>query len=115
MFQDLEDYCPANKLMRLDQSATAAATETPLVFLGLGSGSATSPSLQEPLLSALKSVFKALSVIAEHSAHISQQTHFVFHFLEYIVRCGKDRARSVLQDMPNTLVSRIKSEEVSHN
>lgn len=90
--------------MRLDQSAAAAATDTSLVFLGLGSGSTTSNSLQEPLLSALKLVFRALSVIAEHSAQISQQTHFVFRFLEYVVRCGKDRARCVLQDMPNTLV-----------
>ncbi|XP_075220202.1 mediator complex subunit 24 isoform X2 [Lycorma delicatula] len=102
--EDLEDYCPANKLMRLDQSTAAAATDTSLVFLGLGSGSTTTTSLQEPLLSALKSVFKALSVIAEHPSQISQPTHFVFRFLEYVVRCGKDRARSVLQDIPNTLV-----------
>lgn len=69
-----------------------------------------SPPLQEPLASALKEVFKALSVIAERSAHVSQQTHFVFRFLEYIVRCGKDRARPVLQGMPNSLVSVLDQE-----
>ncbi|RZF38214.1 hypothetical protein LSTR_LSTR005575 [Laodelphax striatellus] len=99
---ELDDYCPSNKMMRLDPAA--AADSSLAVFMGLGSSLSSTPTLQEPLLSALKAVFKDLSVIAEHSSYISQQTHFVFRFLEFIVRCGKDQARLVLQDMPNTLV-----------
>lgn len=91
--------CPASKILKLDSSS-----EPSLAFLSSRNSELSSPPLQEPLSSALKQVFKALSVIAERTVHVSQQTHFVFRFLEYIVRCGKDRARPVLQGMPNTLV-----------
>uniref|UniRef100_A0A1B6MRZ1 Mediator of RNA polymerase II transcription subunit 24 n=1 Tax=Graphocephala atropunctata TaxID=36148 RepID=A0A1B6MRZ1_9HEMI len=99
--EDLEELCPASKILRLDSSSSPEAA---LMFLTSGNKESSSPPLQEPLSSALKEVFKALSVIAERTAHVSQQTHFVFRLLEYIVRCGKDRARPVLQGMPNTLV-----------
>lgn len=91
-------------MLRLDSSSSP---DTSLVFLSSGNNETPSPPLQEPLSSALKEVFKALSVISERTAYVSQQTHFVFRFLEYIVRCGKDRARPVLQGMPNTLVTKI--------
>lgn len=74
----------------------------------------TTPPLREPLASALKEVFKTLSVIAEHTPYVSQQTHFVFRFLEFIVRCGKDWARPVLQSMPTTLVSTVVSTCQTH-
>lgn len=100
----MEDLCPASKMLRLDSSSSP---DTSLLFLSSGNNETPSPPLQEPLSSALKEVFKALSVISERTAYVSQQTHFVFRFLEYIVRCGKDRARPVLQGMPNTLVTKI--------
>lgn len=100
--EELEDLCPASKILRLDP--TSAATDTSLVFVSNTGTAPATPPLREPLASALKEVFKTLSVIAEHTPYVSQQTHFVFRFLEFIVRCGKDWARPVLQSMPTTLV-----------
>lgn len=105
MLQDLEDLCPASKILRLD--ATSAAADTSLVFVTNTGTAPSTPPLREPLATALKEVFKTLSVIAEHTPYVSQQTHFVFRLLEFIVRCGKDRARPVLQSMPTTLVSLV--------
>uniref|UniRef100_A0A1B6DIW1 Mediator of RNA polymerase II transcription subunit 24 n=1 Tax=Clastoptera arizonana TaxID=38151 RepID=A0A1B6DIW1_9HEMI len=98
---EMEDLGPANKILCLDSSA---GSDNPLVFINTLGSTPSTPPLKEPLASALKQVFKALSIIAERTAYVSQQTHFVFRFLEYIVRCGKDRARPVLQGMPTTLV-----------
>lgn len=64
------------------------------------------PPLRPPLSNSLKIMFNSFSLITEHIPYISQQTHFVFRVLELLVTCGRDQTRPVLQDMPNTLVSK---------
>lgn len=53
-------------------------------------------------------MFQNFTVIAQ-DGDVSQQTHFVFKFLEFCVACGKDRARLVLQVMPGNLVPSLLS------
>ncbi|KAL1122382.1 hypothetical protein AAG570_003787 [Ranatra chinensis] len=90
----MEDLVPA-KLLQLEEGSLG---------IKVTSSASQYPPLQEPLLSALKSVFNAFSVIAEHTSYVSHHTYFVFKFLELIVTCGGDMARPLLQGMPNTLV-----------
>ena len=63
--QELDDLIPA-KLLRLEEGS-----------LGLKASSSDSqyPPLNDPLLSSLKSVFNAFTVIAEHTSYVSHQTY----------------------------------------
>jgi len=96
MPNDLEELIPS-KILHLE--------EGPLHLKSPARGESQSVvPLKGPLLGALKSTFQAFSVITEHTPYISQQTHFVFRFLELIVLCGGDQARPLLQGIPSSLV-----------
>jgi mediator of RNA polymerase II transcription subunit 24 len=61
-------------------------------------------TIREPLQKALNDLFHTFTVIVGRDGEVSQQTHFVCKFLQFVVCCGRDRTRLVLQGMPNTLV-----------
>uniref|UniRef100_A0A8D8R5F2 Mediator of RNA polymerase II transcription subunit 24 n=2 Tax=Cacopsylla melanoneura TaxID=428564 RepID=A0A8D8R5F2_9HEMI len=100
-FDDMDE--PAAKILRLATGGEGSEGES-LVF--------TSPStplrpVQEPLLSAIKSLFSYLLIITERPSAICQQTHFVLRFLEFLVTCGQDVAPPVLQHVPSPLVPNL--------
>ena len=114
ILQDLEALCPASKLLRM----TSVVPETADTAALFGTGTTTSQNstrpysnnsqpttIKEPLQKALNDLFHTFTVIAGRDGEVSQQTHFVCKFLQFVVRCGRDRTRLVLQGMPNTLVS----------
>nr|CAD7433236.1 unnamed protein product [Timema monikensis] len=114
--EDLEGMCPTNKLLR-----TAPETSDPASLFGaphpgnssMSSSSSTNHSsppvtIREPLQSALAELFHMLTVVAGRDGEVSQRTHFVCKFLQFLVQCGNDRTRLVLQGMPNTMVGSYK-------
>ncbi|PSN33113.1 hypothetical protein C0J52_23117 [Blattella germanica] len=111
--KDLEALCPSSKLLRMT-SVVPETADTAALF-GTGTTStqnSTRPynnnnqptTIKEPLQKALNDLFHTFTVISGRDGEVSQQTHFVCKFLQYVVRCGRDRTRLVLQGMPNTLV-----------
>lgn len=100
--EDIEALCPTNKVRRLNDNTTESSTLF-ATALPLQSGQKTIV-LKEPLQSALQEMFKIFSQLAGRDGEVSPQTHFIFKFLVYIVQCGHDRARVVLQGMPSELV-----------
>lgn len=111
--EDLEGLCPSSKLLRLSSGVTETA-DTAALFGTTASSSQNSNqpysnsnqpvTIKEPLQKALNDLFHTFTVIVGRDGEISQQTHFVCKFLQFVVRCGRDRTRLVLQGMPNTLV-----------
>ncbi|XP_077285363.1 mediator complex subunit 24 [Arctopsyche grandis] len=100
--EDIEALCPTNKVRRLNDN-TAESSTLFANTLPLQSGQKTI-ILKEPLQSALQDMFKIFSQLAGRDGEVSPQTQFIFRFLVYIVQCGQDRARVVLQGMPSELV-----------
>ncbi|CAG2056138.1 unnamed protein product [Timema podura] len=45
-----------------------------------------------------------IDLASGRDGEVSQRTHFVCKFLQFLVQCGNDRTRLVLQGMPNTMV-----------
>nr|CAD7399365.1 unnamed protein product [Timema cristinae] len=45
-----------------------------------------------------------IDLVSGRDGEVSQRTHFVCKFLQFLVQCGNDRTRLVLQGMPNTMV-----------
>ncbi|XP_066998835.1 mediator of RNA polymerase II transcription subunit 24 [Anabrus simplex] len=109
--EDLEGICPSGKLMRLNSGVGESTDAADLVFGSAtpNSGSVTNQSskpqqVREPLKSAMSELFHTFSVIASRDGEVSQQTHFVCRFLQFVVQCGGDNTGPVLQFMPETLV-----------
>ncbi|XP_046388735.1 mediator of RNA polymerase II transcription subunit 24 [Ischnura elegans] len=111
--EDLEGICPS-KLLRLAPSLSMNTTPEPndaaALFGSVVGASSTvgtqrrAWSIPDPLQMALNELFQAFSVIVQ-DGEVSQQTHFVFKFLECVVKCGgRDRTGIVLQSMPSSLV-----------
>ncbi|EEB09925.1 hypothetical protein Phum_PHUM004570 [Pediculus humanus corporis] len=92
---DNDSYYPAPKHMKLNN-------EEPSV--GFGTNSCFSPSRQPSMAPALQSacneLFNAFMLISNRNGEISQQTHFVYKFLEMLVKCGREKSRLVLQGQP---------------
>jgi mediator of RNA polymerase II transcription subunit 24 len=86
------------------------------------SNSSQPVTIREPLQKALNDLFHTFTVIAGRDGEVSQQTHFVCKFLQFVVCCGRDRTRLVLHGMPTTLVSeelftmddKMKDDDVGH-
>ncbi|XP_046421667.1 mediator of RNA polymerase II transcription subunit 24 [Neodiprion fabricii] len=96
---------PANKILRLNETGDSSSifdTSSPQAQ-GQPNGQ-KSIRLREPLLTALNMLFKTFTLLAGKDGEVSQQTHFILQFLRFIVQCGKDRTKIVLQGMPQTLV-----------
>jgi len=111
--QDLEGLCPSSKLLRLSSGVTEAGDTAALFGTTTSSSQNTNQpynnssqplTIKEPLQKALNDLFHTFTVIAGRDGEVSQQTHFVCKFLQFVVCCGRDRTRLVLQGMPNTLV-----------
>ena len=111
--QDLEGLCPSSKLLRLSTGVTEAGDTAALFGTTTSSSQNTNQpysnssqplTIKEPLQKALNDLFHTFTVIAGRDGEVSQQTHFVCKFLQFVVCCGRDRTRLVLQGMPNTLV-----------
>lgn len=110
--QDLEGLCPSSKLLRLSSGVTEAGDTAALFGTTSSSQNTNQPysnssqplMIKEPLQKALNDLFHTFTVIAGRDGEVSQQTHFVCKFLQFVVCCGRDRTRLVLQGMPNTLV-----------
>jgi mediator of RNA polymerase II transcription subunit 24 len=114
--QDLDGLCPSSKLLRLSTGVTEAGDTAALFGTTTSSSQNTNQpyssssqplTIKEPLQKALNDLFHTFTVIAGRDGEVSQQTHFVCKFLQFVVCCGRDRTRLVLQGMPNTLVCEI--------
>lgn len=114
--QDLEGLCPSSKLLRLSSGVTEAGDTAALFGTTTSSSQNTNQpynnssqplTIKEPLQKALNDLFHTFTVIAGRDGEVSQQTHFVCKFLQFVVCCGRDRTRLVLQGMPNTLVCKV--------
>ena len=99
---------PANKILRLNE----AGDSNPM--FGSNSPQSQGPTngqklivLRDPLLGALKTLFNNFTYLAGRNGEVSQQTHFILQFLRFMVQCGKDRTRVVLEGM-NTELVRLK-------
>lgn len=101
--EDIEDLIPG-KLLHLEDGVGGSSGVVSSVATSSQSKT-ESPQIRPPLLKSLKFLFNFFSFVTEQTPYISQQTHFVFRFIELIVSCGKDEARPLLQHMPTTLVS----------
>lgn len=96
---------PANKILRLNETGDSNSMFDTNSGQNQGQNNGNkSIRLREPLLTALNLLFKTFTLLAGKDGEVSQQTHFILQFLRFIVQCGKDRARTVLQGMPQTLV-----------
>lgn len=103
-FQDLEELCPASKIMRM---SGVQSGNTPLVYVSTGHAS----SFQQPtiaddsLLKSLSILFYAFDNVADRTGIVNSDTYFVFNVIKQIVDCGKETAKPILANLPNTLVS----------
>jgi mediator of RNA polymerase II transcription subunit 24 len=114
--QDQECPSPSSKLLRLSTGVTETA-DTEALFGSTASSSQNSDqphsngnqpaTIKEPLQKALNDLFHTFTLIVGRDGEISQQTHFVCKFLQFVVCCGRDKTQLVLQGMPNTLVCEI--------
>lgn len=101
---------PAAKLLRLNEATDANSMFSSSSPQAQGtSNGQKSIVLREPLLGALNGLFTNFNFLAGRNGEVSQHTHFILQFLQLTVLCGKDRARVVLQKMPQTLVSNLSS------
>lgn len=99
---------PANKILRLNE----AGDSNPI--FGSQSPQSQGPTngqksivLRDPLSSSINGLFMMFTFLVGRDGEVSQQTHFILQFLRFMVQCGKDRTRVVLQGMPQTLVSSV--------
>ncbi|XP_008208388.1 mediator of RNA polymerase II transcription subunit 24 [Nasonia vitripennis] len=102
---DMDIGMPAAKLLRLNEAidANSMFSSSSPQAQGTSNGQ-KSIVLRDPLLSALNGLFTNFNFLAGRNGEVSQHTHFILQFLQLTVLCGKDRARLVLQKMPQTLV-----------
>lgn len=100
--EEAEDLVPS-KLLNLEDAGVVGSGVAAVLLSQ--PPKAESPQLRPPLLTSLKFLFNYFSFITEHTAYISQQTHFVFKLIQLIVVCGQEQARPLLQHMPTSLVS----------
>ncbi|XP_024935651.1 mediator of RNA polymerase II transcription subunit 24 isoform X2 [Cephus cinctus] len=96
---------PANKILRLNESGDS----NPMFGSNSPQAQTTTSGqksiiLRDPLATALNGLFSTFAFLAGRDGEVSQQTHFILQFLRFMVQCGKDRTRIVLQGMPQTLV-----------
>lgn len=104
--EDIEALCPTNKVRRLNDNTAESSTLFASTLPNPGYNQKTI-ILKEPLQSALQDLFKTFSQLVGRDGEISPQTHFIFQFLVFMVQCGRDRARVVLQGMPSDLVATL--------
>lgn len=106
--QEIEDVDlgPAAKLLRLNETGDGNPlfNSNPSQNHGTVNGH-KSIELKDPLLSALNNLFTNFDFLAGRNDEVSQHTYFILQFLQLTVQCGKDRARIILQKIPQTLVS----------
>lgn len=87
-------YPPSKQLKMSNGEAAVGFTNN------LNSSSVDQPKMAEPLQGACNELFNSFMMIANREGEISQQTHFVYKFLEMMVKCGRDKTRLVLQGQP---------------
>ncbi|XP_029677295.1 mediator of RNA polymerase II transcription subunit 24-like [Formica exsecta] len=103
---DLDALGMSNKLLRLNETGESVpmfGSQSPQAQSS-NNGQKSMVVLKDPLMTALNNLFTIFGFLAGRDGEISQQTHFIFQFLQLTVQCGKDRTRIVLQGMPQTLV-----------
>lgn len=106
--EDMDLGMPAAKILRLNEANDASSmfsSNSPQTQ-GTTNGQ-KAIVLREPLLGALNGLFTTFNFLAGRNGEVSQHTHFILQFLQLTVQCGKDRARVVLQKMPQTLVRNL--------
>jgi mediator of RNA polymerase II transcription subunit 24 len=103
--EDIDLGIPAAKILRLNET-----NESNPIFNSSSSQTQGMINgqkciiLREPLLNALNGLFSNFNYLAGRNGEVSQHTHFILQFLQLTVQCGKDRARVILQKMPQSLV-----------
>ncbi|KYM99981.1 Mediator of RNA polymerase II transcription subunit 24 [Cyphomyrmex costatus] len=103
---DLDALGVSNKLLRLNETGenvSIFSSQSPQAQ-GSSNGQKSVVILRDPLMTALNNLFTIFAFLAGRDGEVSQQTHFILQFLRFMVQCGKDRTRIVLQGMPQTLV-----------
>lgn len=102
-FQDLEELCPASKIMRMSGVQSGNA---PLVYVSTGPGFASNQQTltSGPLLKSLTVLFRSFDTVASRAGIVNADTYFVFNVIKQIVQCGKKTAKPILSHLPNDLV-----------
>lgn len=102
---ELDALGVSNKLLRLNETGEGVPLFSSQSPQAQGSSNGQmSLVLRDPLMTALNNLFNIFTFLAGKDGEVSQQTHFIFQFLRFMVQCGKDRTRIVLQGMPQMLV-----------
>ena len=105
---DMDIGMPASKLLRLNETSDSNPIFSSNSPQAQGNTNGQKcVVLREPLLNALNGLFSNFNFLAGRNGEVSQHTHFILQFLQLTVQCGKDRARVVLQKMPQTLVNKM--------
>lgn len=106
--EDMDLGMPAAKILRLNEASDSNSLFSSNSPQAQGTANGQkSIVLSESLLSALNGLFTTFNFLAGRNGEVSQHTHFILQFLQLTVQCGKDRARIVLQKMPQTLVRNL--------
>ncbi|KAK6631151.1 hypothetical protein RUM43_014247 [Polyplax serrata] len=96
--EDSDSYFPATKHMKMNNGQASVG------FTTTKTGTSFSPTRQPVMVPALQTacneLFNAFLMISNRGGEISQQTHFVYKFLDIMVKCGRDKTRLVLQGQP---------------
>lgn len=102
----MDQVIPATKIMRMTDGVSPELNMQTAVTATV-SGSGNEVTLKDPLLTALRDLFNMFENSGFNDGLISQQTHFIFHFLKYIVQIGKCRSSVILPAVPNDLISNL--------
>ncbi|XP_011503452.1 PREDICTED: mediator of RNA polymerase II transcription subunit 24 [Ceratosolen solmsi marchali] len=106
--EDMDIGMPATKILRLNEATNSNPifSSNPAQIQGMINGQKCIV-LREPLLTTLNGLFTNFNFLAGRNGEVSQHTHFILQFLQLTVQCGKDRARIILQKMPQSLVPNL--------
>lgn len=96
---DYDTMCSSTKIRRLNDNSSEAT-----MYSSYSQAHSSGIVLKEPLQSALETLYGSFTQLAARDGDVTPQTYFIFHFLMYVVQCGRDRAQVVLHKMPSELV-----------
>ncbi|KAI5644874.1 mediator of RNA polymerase II transcription subunit 24 [Phthorimaea operculella] len=91
----------SSKVRRLNDNSTESTSST---SFPPSQPSSSGITLNDPLQTALETLYTSFSQLAGKNGDVTPQTHFILQFLVYLVQCGGERAQLVLQKMPSELV-----------
>ncbi|KAL0268602.1 UNVERIFIED_CONTAM: hypothetical protein PYX00_010471 [Menopon gallinae] len=98
--EENDPFYPASKLLKMNNGDISIGFMTPSASNPSPASSVRQPVMAPALQAACNELFNAFMIISNREGEISQQTHFVYKFLEMMVKCGRDKTKLVLQGQP---------------